>query len=67
MAKKQSLPVLPKSGGGPVKFVVVLALAAFVVLVFKAPAEAAQLVKVVGAAFSGGAESLTTFADQVGG
>lgn len=67
MAKKQSLPVLPKSGGGPVKFVGLLLLVGFVALVLKAPAEAAQLVKVVGAAFSGGAESLATFANQVGG
>lgn len=67
MAKKHSLPVMPKAGGGSAKFLGLLLLVAFVALVFKAPAEAAQLVKGVGAAFSGGAESLTTFAGQLGG
>lgn len=67
MAKKHSLPVMPKSGGGPVKFLGALLLVAFVVLVFKAPAEAAQLVKGFVAALSGGADSLMTFANQVGG
>lgn len=67
MAKKHSLPVMPKSGDGPVKFLGALLLVAFVALVLKAPAEAAQLVKGVGAVLSGGVESLMTFAHQVGG
>lgn len=64
---KQQIPMMPKAGGGPAKLVGVLLLVAFLALVLKAPAEAAQLVKGVAAAFSGGADSLMTFADQVGG
>lgn len=64
---KSALPAMPKMGGGKFKPLLGLLLVGFVLLVLKAPAEAAQLTRGGWDAVGGAAENFLTFVNQLEG
>ncbi|MCA1194181.1 hypothetical protein [Saccharopolyspora sp. 6V] len=62
---KQQLPMMPKQGGGFGRLLGAAILLGFLLLVIQSPAEAAQILKGIGAVLGSGLDAITTFIGEL--